>query len=131
MHEPPFQVFAWTGVVAAALGPVLGPFALLLFAAVMGGLLSMSTSTTTTRWEGFKFLAVGVGISFVLTGAAVWAVERYTNVPGNIAFMPVAFFIAAGRSKLMGLIDLAIGAVGALLTIWANRKSDQQKGGGQ
>lgn len=131
MKEPEFSLFAATGVIAAALGPVLGPMVLLLFAAVMGGLLSMSSTATTTRWEGFKFLAVGVGISFVLTGAAVWALQTYTPIPGNIAFMPVAFVIAAARTKLMGLIDLAIGALGALLTIWANRKSDQHKGGKQ
>ncbi|MCY1168499.1 hypothetical protein D9M73_84960 [compost metagenome] len=126
VNEPTFSAFAWTGVVAAALGPVFGPMALLVFAAVMGSLLTMSRTTTATRWDGFKFLAVGVGLSLVLTGAAVWAVEKYTPVPGNIALMPMAFLIAAGRNSLLGLIELAIGAAGAFLTMFANRK-----GGGQ
>lgn len=126
MHEPTFSVFAATGVIAALLGPVLGPLAFVLFAAVMGGLLAMSRTTTTTRWEGFKFLAVGVGISFVLTGLVVWAVQEYTPVPGNIALMPVAFLIAASRTSLMGLIDKAIEAAGSFLSLFAKRKGDGQ-----
>jgi len=122
MHEPTFSAFAWTGLVATLLGPVVGPLALLLFAAVMGSLLAMSRTTTTTRWEGFKFLAVGVGISLVLTGLAVWAVERYTPIPGNIALMPVAFVIAAARNSLMGLIEMAIAAAGGFLSSFSKPK---------
>jgi len=126
MHEPTFSVFAATGVIAALLGPVLGPLAFVLFAAVMGGLLAMSRTTTTTRWDGFKFLAVGVGISFVLTGLVVWAVQEYTPVPGNIALMPVAFLIAASRNSLLDLIDKAIEAAGSFLSLFGKRKGDGQ-----
>lgn len=122
MHDAPFSAFVVTGAIAAVLGPVLGPLVLILFAAVMGGLLAMSRTTTATRWDGVKFLAVGVGISLVLTGAAVWAVEKYTPVPGNIALMPVAFVIAAARTSLLGLIETAITAAGSALTMFSNRK---------
>lgn len=122
MHDAPFSAFVVTGAIAAVLGPVLGPLVLILFAAVMGGLLAMSRTTTATRWDGVKFLAVGVGISLVLTGAAVWAVEKYTPVPGNIALMPVAFVIAASRASLLGLIETAISAAGSALTALSNWK---------
>jgi hypothetical protein len=115
MHEPNIPVFVVAGVISSMLGPVLGPFVMLLFAAVMGGLLAMSRNATTTRWEGVKFLAFGVGISLVLTGIAVWALERYTAIPGNIALMPVAFFIAASRNSLLVLIEKSIDSAASYL----------------
>ena len=108
MHEPHYSIFASAGIIGALLGPVFGPLVMLLFAAVMGGLLAMGRTSTHTRWEGVRFLAVGVGISLVLTGLAVWLVERYTTVPGNIAMMPVAFIIAASRNSLLGFIERAL-----------------------
>lgn len=126
MQEPTSSVFVVTGIVAAILGPIVGPLVMLLFAAVMGGLLAMSRTITTTRWEGFKFLMVGVGIAFVLTGSGVWLLERFTSIPSNIAMMPVAFVIAAARGSMLSIIDKAVDALGAFLSAFANRK-----GGGQ
>lgn len=127
MHaDAPISAYLLTGFVATLLGPVLGPMALLVFSAFIGALLAMSRTTTNTRWDGVKFLALAVAISLVLTGAAVWAVQTYTAIPGNVAMMPVAFVIAASRNSIMGLIDMAIAAAGAALSLFANRK-----GGGQ
>lgn len=115
MNEPTYTAFAITGAVAAFLGPVLGPLVLLLFASVMGGLLAMGRVTTMTRWEGVRFVAVGVGISLVLTGFAVWAVEAYTSIPGNIALMPLAFAIAAARNAILDLIETLVAGAGRFL----------------
>lgn len=122
MHEPTFSAFAFTGLIAAALGPVLGPLVLLMFAAVMGALLAMGRIETMTRMEGLKFVLVGVGISLVLTGFAVWLVETYTAIPGNIALMPLAFVIAAARNSLLGLIDKALDAIATFLNAFANSR---------
>jgi hypothetical protein len=124
MHEPPFSAFAFAGLVVTILGPVLGPLALLLFAAVMGSMLAMGRVATMTRMEGLKFIAVGVGISLVLSGFAVWLVEKYTAIPGNIALMPVSFAIAVARNSLLGLIDKALDAVATFLNAFANRKGN-------
>ena len=115
MHDPHYSIFAGAGIIGALLGPVLGPLVMLLFAAVMGGLLAMGRTSTHTRWEGVRFLAVGVGISLVLTGLAVWLVERYTTVPGNIALMPVAFIIAASRNSLLGFIERALESLASFI----------------
>lgn len=115
MHDPHYSIFAGAGIIGALLGPVFGPLVMLLFAAVMGGLLAMGRTSTHTRWEGVRFLAVGVGISLVLTGLAVWLVERYTTVPGNIALMPVAFIIAASRNSLLGFIERALESLASFI----------------
>lgn len=124
MQEPTFNAFALVGLLAAALGPVLGPLVLLMFAAVMGGMLAMGRMGAMTRWEGFRFIAVGVGISMVLTGSAVWAVQTYTSIPGNIALMPVAFLIAAMRNSLLTVMDKLVDAVGTFFNAFAGRKGN-------
>ena len=109
MNEPTAPILI-TGVVASALSTVLGYFSLLLFSAIVGALLAMSKEPLQTRCEGLKFLAVSVGISFVLTSAAVWAVEKYTSIPGHVALMPVSFFFAMSRQFLLGFVQSVIGA---------------------
>lgn len=127
MHDAPFSSYVVTGVIATLLGPVLGPLALLVFAAFTGGLLAMSSTTTTTRWDGVKFLFIAVAISLILTGLAVYLVEKYTAIPGNIAMMPVAFVIAASRNYIMAFIDMGIKAAGgALAGLFAGRKGGDQ-----
>ena len=126
MHEQPFSVFAVVGFVATLLGPILGPLALLIFASVMGALLAMGRVTTMTRWEGLRFVVVGVGISMVLTGLAVWLVEAYTPIPGNIALMPVAFAISLARSSLLGFIEKVLEAATNFVSAFASRKGGDQ-----
>lgn len=121
MQEPTTSAFVVTGAVAWALGPVIGPFALLLFGAIAGSLLAMSKVPTMTRWEGVKFALVGVAIALAITGIAVWMVERYTPVPGNLALMPLAFAISAGRDFLLRLIERGADAVGSLCDRLLNR----------
>lgn len=112
MAEPNTAAFVATGAAAALLGPVLGPFALLLFAAVAGSMLAMGKAGGMTRRDGLVFILIGVAVSLSLTGAAIWMVERYTSVPGNVALMPLSFAFAAGREHLLKLIARLFAAVG-------------------
>ena len=108
-----------TGLLSAALGPILGPYALIIFAAVVGSLLAMSRTPTATRMDGLKFIGLGVLLALILTGAAVWAVEKYLGIPGNITLMPLAAVIGASRNQLLALMDAAFDWLGDALK---NRK---------
>ena len=119
--EPSTSAFVVTGAVAALLGPVLGPFTLLLFGAVAGSLLALSKAPTMTRMQGIQFVVVGVAIALALTGVAVWLVERYTPIPGNLALMPLAFALAMGRDYLFTLIERAVSAIGTFFDALARR----------
>ncbi len=123
VHEPTTSTFIVTGVVAALLGPVLGPYALIAFGAVVGSLLAMSRTPTATRWEGVKFILVGVLVALSITGPVIWAVERYTDVPGNVALVPVAFVIGAARNYLLTFIERCMDAVSTGLGVLLNRKA--------
>jgi len=120
MAEPATSTSAFiiTGVIGALLGPLYGPFVLMFFAALMGGMLAMSRAETSSKLEAVRFLFVAVGVSMVLTGAGVWAIEQWTALPGNIALMPVAFAFAAARNSLLSFIDKILEA---LISIFQKR----------
>lgn len=100
------------GFVTTVLGPVLGPFALLLFGAVCGSLLALSKAPSKTRVEGIVFILIGVAVALSLTGLAVLAVERYTGFPGNLVLMPLSFAIAAGRDFILAFIQRVFEGLG-------------------
>lgn len=122
MAEPSTSAFVVTGAIAVILGPVLGPFALLLFGAFAGSLLALSKVPTMTRWQGVQFIVVGMVIALALTGVAVWMVEKYTPLPGNLAMMPLAFALSAGRDFLLKLIERGVNALGTFFDALAQRK---------
>lgn len=118
MTEPTTASFVITSAVVVVLGPVLGPYALIVFSALAGALLALSHGPTLSLWEGVRFVALGVLIALVMTGSAVWAVERYTSIPGNVALMPVAVIIGAGRTVILEVMEGILKAVGVGLSAW-------------
>lgn len=121
--------FSLLATAVAVLGPILGPYALIVFAAGVGAALALSVEKPTTRWEGLKFLATGTLLALLLTGPVVWAVTRYTEVPANIALIPVAFILGLGKAKLFSLVNLALDGLAATAGAIFNRGG--QRGGGQ
>ena len=115
MTEPSNITFTLTVAAAAALGPLLGPFSLVAFSAAAGSLLALSRTSTQSRLEGLRFVLIGMLISLVLTASVVWLVNYHTSIPGHVSLMPVAFFLALGRSHLLALMDKLAGALGGLI----------------
>ncbi len=127
MTEPNTSTFVATGVIIAALGPVLGPALLITFGAVAGSLLALSKADTPTGWPAARFLLAGVLLALTITGAAAWTLERWFGIPTNIALMPVAAVIGAARSALLQVMDRVMELAAAALAAALGRKS----GGGQ
>lgn len=94
-----------TGMVGTALGPIYGPAVLMIFAAIIGGMIALGSTKTESKWESFRFMVIAVGLSLTLTGIAIWWLERYTPIPGNIALMPVSCIFAMTRNRILWLID--------------------------
>lgn len=72
---------------------------------------------------GLKFIAVGVLVALTITSAVIWAVERYTEIPGNVALMPVAFIIGAARLYLLTFIERCLDGIAAALGAVLNRRA--------
>lgn len=115
MAEPTTTTFIGVGAAASLLGPVLGPYALIVFGAIAGSLLAMGRANTATRLEAAWFVLVGVLLATAITGAVAWTLETYLHIPSAIALMPVAAAIGAGRNALLGLIEALFSALAAFL----------------
>lgn len=116
MSEPTITTYAVTGAAAAALGPVLGPWALLLFGAVAGSMLALGRAETKGWREALTFVGIGIAVSVCITGAAAWAVERFLDIPSTIAILPISLAIGAGRNAILAMIEGLFGAVVAIVT---------------
>jgi hypothetical protein len=130
MTEPGPVSFSLLGAAVAVLGPVLGPYALIVFAAGIGAGLALSVEQPANRWEGFKFWLLATGIALILTGPCVWAVEHYSDVPANIALIPVAFVLGAARSHIGSFVNQALDAIAAAFNA-ALQAAANRRGGGQ
>src|SRR5687768_9942422 len=128
MTEPGPLSFSLVAIAAAALGPVLGPYALIAFAAAVGSLLALSREPAGTRLEGLRFILMGALLALVFTTPVVWAVEKYLDVPARIALVPVAAVLGAFRNHVLTLIKHALDAIPAALGAFLNSRG---RGGGQ
>jgi hypothetical protein len=111
-----------SGVMITLLGPLLGPLALIVFAAIVGSALALSNAETMTKTEGCKFILVGVLLALAITSSAIWALERWLQIPSAVALMPVAVVIAAARNALLTLMDRVVNFLGDLLELLSRGK---------
>lgn len=79
----------------AALGPVLGPYALIAFAALAGALWPLSTADTSTTAAGAWLLLRCTLTAVVLTFFIAQIAERMWGFPVNESLAPVALLIGA------------------------------------
>lgn len=116
MAEPSSSTLSITALAIALLGPMAGPYALIVFAALAGALWPLSTMPTVTRAQGASFLLRVVASSVVLTGTAAYWMESRYQVPAVQSFAVVSFLIGAmgngWRPVLAGLRNALVNMVG-------------------
>ena len=124
MAEPTTATFIGAGAATALLGPVLGPYTMIVFGAVAGSMLAMGRASTDqydgSAWyakylEAARFVLVGVLMATAITGFVAYLLEKYFEIPSSIALMPVAAAIGVGRNALLGLIDALFTRLAALI----------------
>lgn len=99
----------------ALLGPLAGPYALILFAALAGSLWPLSAASTATRLEGAGLVLRCTLTSVVLTGgAAAWLQATYA-VQVNESIAPVAFAFGALGNGWRAVLDALAGVVSAVV----------------
>jgi hypothetical protein len=125
MAEPSTTSLSITALAIAMLGPLAGPYALIVFAALAGALWPLSTMPTVTRAQGAAFLLRVVAGAVVMTGSAAYLIESYYKVPAVESFALVAFGIGAMGN---GWRPVLSGLRGALVNL-VNRLGDKQGGG--
>lgn len=128
MTEPAGPItFSLLGAFVALLGPILGPYALIVFAAAVGAVLAMSAQPMPTRWAGVRFVLMGAAIALLITGPLIWACQKYLGIPGNIALVPVAFMLGLKRDGLISLVNKLVDGLAAAVASFTS--SAGQRGG--
>lgn len=100
----------------ALLGPMAGPYALIVFAALAGALWPLSGAETMTRAAGAWLLLRCTLTAVVLTSALSLALQSYWAIPAHEALAPVAFAIGALGNGWRPVIDAVAGAIQALVS---------------
>jgi hypothetical protein len=100
----------------ALLGPLAGPYALILFASLAGSLWPLSSTATITRLEGAWLVLRCTMTSVVLTGgAAAWLLAQY-GVQINESIAPVAFIFGALGNGWRAVLDSFSGVVSTVVS---------------
>ena len=95
----------------ALLGPMAGPYALIVFAALAGALWPLSAASTMSRVSGAWLLLRCTLTAVALTSALSLVLQSQWQVPARESLAPVAFVIGALGNGWRPLFD----AVGAAL----------------
>lgn len=111
-------------VAIALLGPMAGPYALIVFAALAGALWPLSASETISKAAGAKLLLRCTLTAVALTSALALAMQRHLEIPAVEALSPVAFLIGALGNGWRPVFD----AIGSGLSFVVARISGQQGG---
>lgn len=96
------------------LGPMAGPYALIVFAALAGALWPLSSAGPMTRIAGAWLLLRCTLTSVVLTGALSGIVQAQWGIQALDAFAPVSFFIGAlgnGWRPVLAALSNALGGL--------------------
>lgn len=106
MNEPAGTItFSLLVVFVAWLGPTVGPYALIAFAAGAGGLLALTKRREGTRLDGLLYLSTTVLLALFVVGPLAWACEKWLAVPANIALAPVAALLGMFRDQLLEILS--------------------------
>lgn len=112
MTEPTLPATA--GIVAigvAMLGPLAGPYAVIVLAALAGALWALAQAPTATRSAGALLLLRLVLSAVVLTSGVAWLLESQYAWPAHHVLAPVAFAIGMGGNRWRSLADVIVAAI--------------------
>jgi len=124
MAEPSTSTLSITALAIAVLGPMAGPYALIVFAALAGALWPLSTMPTVTRLQGAAFLVRVVALAVT---AAYWIESTY-KVPAVESVALVAFAIGAMGNGWRPVLAGLRGALVNLVNRLGERRGDQRGG---
>lgn len=103
-----------TTLFVAVLGPLAGPYALIVFAALAGALWPLSSAETETRAAGAWLLLRCTLTAVALTAFIGQGLDKFYGIPAIEALAPVAFAIGALGNGWRPVFAALAGAVAAL-----------------
>ncbi|MFN7155090.1 MAG: hypothetical protein ACK4OE_15505 [Acidovorax sp.] len=99
----------------ALLGPMAGPYALIVFAALAGALWPLSAADTMSKSAGAWLLLRCTLTAVVLTSVISVVLQKHWQIPASEALAPVAFAIGALGNGWRPVFEAVGAALHALL----------------
>lgn len=99
--------FSLAVVAVAMMGPMAGPYVLIVFAALSGALWPLSLAETASRIAGAWLILRCTLTAVALTSALAALVQHQWQIPAVETLAPVAFFIGALAKSLQALAGRA------------------------
>lgn len=103
-----------TALFVLAIGPVAGPWVLIIAAAGCGALVGMSGVHTSSRVEGLRVVLMLMAMAVFLTGILAGLLERMYGIPVNELIAPVAWGIGAMGRRWSPIISGVAGRLGRI-----------------
>lgn len=116
----PTSTSAGNGLAALAIaiaGPMAGPYALIVFAALAGALWPLSEDAAGTRRAGAWLMLRVVAMAVVFASLVAHLVQKYAGIDPDLALAPIAFAFGALGNGWRPVLAVFAGAVRA----WADR----------
>lgn len=92
------------GALTASLGPLLGPWLLILVGGFVGSFLAVTSIETVTLGRAMVLLLRGVGMSALFSGLAVVLVAPQVGASVDLLLLPVAGLIGWQQDRLLSLV---------------------------
>ncbi len=97
-----------TALLMAASSPLFGKYAIILIAALFGGLVALSRMKGFTKQDGALFIFRSVGFATALTSLAAYMLNNRYQIPEGDMLFPLAFCIALVGDGWFGIKDKLI-----------------------
>ena len=106
MTEPTIPVSVGiVGLGITTLGPLAGPYAVILVSALAGAMWALAAAPTATRSAGAMLVLRLVLTAVMLTSGVAWVLEAQYDWPGHQLLAPVAFVIGMVGDRWRSLLD--------------------------
>lgn len=116
MPEPTSTASLSLTVLAVAVaGPLAGPYAVIVFAAMAGAMWPLSAHTTGSKLAGAWLLLRCTLTAVFMTAILAKLLEKHAGVPVNEGLAPVAFAIGALGNGWRPVFEALSGAMSALV----------------
>jgi len=111
---------------------IVGPYAVILLGAILGGALSASRRGAATRVETLGYMALVVILALLVTVPLAEVTAAHipvARVEPRVLFAPVAAIVAGIGHDWPNVGRWVVGLVRGMVERWAGKPSDQPPGG--
>jgi hypothetical protein len=96
----------------AAMGPLLGEWALIIVGGFVGSFLAVTSAETVTLGRAILLLFRGLGMSCLFTGVAVTLAAPHINAGAGALLLPAAGLIGWQQDRLITVLGKLVPAFG-------------------